>query len=119
MYDRKHEKRLPMMAVNLVGLENAVSERGINKTIKIPINREEYHKTPIPYNMEFELVIGALYVSEIEQILEQILPFFDPYVVIRLPIAEIDNYLDLIVNFGSASIDKDIEIPEENYRVLS
>lgn len=118
-HDRKNIKRLPMMAVNLVGIENAVGERGKNKSIKIPISRETHILQPSPYNFEFELFIGSLYVSEIEQILEQILPFFTPYVVIRLNLPEINNYFDVTVIFNSATAEDTVEIPEEDYRLVN
>lgn len=119
IHDRKHESRLPMMAIDFNGIENATSERGSNKSIDIPINNENQHKNLVPYNFNFDLIIGALYISEIDQILEQILPFFDPYVNVRINLPEINNSFNIKIVFNSASAEKDVEIPEDNYRILN
>jgi len=119
IHDKKHESRLPMMAVDLTGIDSGRSERGVNKDINIPINNETQHRQLVPYNLNFDLIIGALYISEIDQILEQILPFFDPYVIVRIDLPEINNSFNIKINFNSASSEKDIEIPEDNYRILN
>jgi hypothetical protein len=64
----KHEKHL----INIVGT-----------------NYEEY-QTPIPYNIIFEVRISTEFISEMDQIVEQILPYFSPYVVNNIKVDELD-----------------------------
>lgn len=122
LYDRKHEKMLPMMAVNFTGLSPALNNRGTDSNyFKVPASKGETstYKKPIPWDYTFELYITANYMLDIEQILEQIIPWFTPYIMININIPEINNNLDLKVICNSVSQDKEVEIPEDDYRTIN
>jgi hypothetical protein len=120
-YDKRHEKRLPMMAMNLTGM--AYDEgRAVNLRERISTKVEagiiEFFN-PVPYNFSYQLYLTSMFVSEHDQMLEQILPFFDPYVMVTVGIPEIDANYDVKLILSDASPDMPTEIPEEDYRVIN
>lgn len=120
IHEKKHEKRLPMMAINFTGINPAISERGYNSTnMNIKGTERSKYRHPIPWDYSFELYIASKYLTEVDQILEQILPWFDPFILININIPEINNNLDLKVTCNGASQDKTVEIPEEDYRTIN
>lgn len=120
IYTRKKEKRLPMISGYITAITPTVNERGTNKDIKIPsCDGTSYHKSLIPYTIDYQLAISSLYHNELDQILEQIMPYFTPYVMIRVNIPEIDNYFDCKVILTNVTPDVGIEIPEDNYRTIN
>ena len=120
IHNRKQEKRLPMISGYITAITPTVNERGTNKDIKIPsCDGSSYHKNLIPYTIDYQLAISSLYHNELDQILEQIMPYFTPYVMIRVDIPEIDNYFDAKVILTNVTPDVGIEIPEDNYRTIN
>jgi len=74
-----------MFGAYMESLTPATQERGINKKIKIKTPDGNYIQTNlIPINMIFRLSLATNYVTESDQILEQILPYFTPYVIVRV-----------------------------------
>lgn len=122
---------LPMMACNLTSMEFA-PDRQVSRTFRvkgdniISENNVELLYNPIPYNYTFNVDIAAEYMIDITQIIEQILPFFDPSVYIRVTIPElsigttsIGSYpLDLKVVYDSNSRDIPVTIDESDYRII-
>ena len=120
----------PKMAMSLTDMEYA-QDRMVNNLQKVVVSHDDNslseHITPIPYNYHFELQIAAEYMVDITQIMEQILPWFDPFVFIRIQIPELNlrsghnhddpndegsDALDLKVVYNGASpeltVDKDV-----------
>jgi hypothetical protein len=109
-----------MISGYITAITPTVNERGTNKDIKIPsCDGTSYHKSLIPYTIDYQLAISSLYHNELDQILEQIMPYFTPYVMIRVNIPEIDNYFDCKVILTNVTPDVGIEIPEDNYRTIN
>ena len=130
---RIRDKIFPIMSVNLTGMEYDAERQG-NKQFIIYKDRSidaiEYFANPKPYTFPFEVKIAAEYMVDITQVLEQILPFFNPAAQIRITVPELnigdesDNTdygapsLDLKVLYDGATPNTPIDIDEANYRVL-
>jgi hypothetical protein len=124
------DKVLPIIGINMTGLEYA-SDRAVNKNSNITSRRTQNDISrflnPVPYDISFEVKIAAQYVIDITQIIENILPFFDPTAFIRITIPELDIIdsseegaanLDLKVIYEGSSPEMQVEIDEANFRVL-
>ena len=114
--DRSHVKNFPMMAASLNSMTYNPSRKN-NRKIKIKIDETQYHYNTTPYDMTFEVIISATYANEIFQIIEQIIPFFDPYIMIKLNVPEIDNTFDVKIILESVSMDDQQETGEDEYKV--
>lgn len=99
LHDRKHEQHLPIMAATMSNISLDPQRIG-NKTHQTFFSmatsgtsgmKYGSHFIPVPYNVSYELIIAAQYTVEMDQILEQILPFFDPAIFFRVEIPEINN----------------------------
>jgi hypothetical protein len=55
---------------------------------------------------------------DVDQIVEQILPYFQPHVFIKLHIPELNSTFDIKVLFNSFTPEIDLEWDDENFRVL-
>ena len=122
MYKRSHEKMLPIMGVQMTGIEyDETRNTSANENINITKGDDlvSYHPIGIPYNVSFELMVSSEYMSEMDQIAEQILPFFSPYVCNIVNIDDLDLKVNMDVLFEGASIDTDLDIPEEDYRNIN
>lgn len=113
LYDRKHEKRLPMMSAEITEIDHSndrISGKYEKNFIQKVDDGREYYLTPAPYDVTFELKIGTEYINEADQIIEQILPFFNPFVYTKLKIPEIDDEFNMKVIFQGLSLDQETEI---------
>lgn len=113
-------KKYPMMAAAPKSFSPAIGERGKNR--KLTFTNTELSKVikpPVPYNIEFELNFVTNYIDEANQILSQILPFFDPYVMTTINVPEIGLKYDMKVILNSANQDLNFEMPEDQYRTFS
>ena len=123
---------LPMMAVHLTGLDFA-QERitNITKYVETPISRIDEdninrYLNPTPYDFTFELNIASEYMIDVMQIIEQILPYFNPTRFIRITIPELGIThedggaypLDLKVTYEGATQDSPITIDTADYRTI-
>jgi len=123
MNERKDDEMLPIMSVTLQGIEYSM-ERTTNKFKSIITGEPDNSNTiqrylnPAPYDVQFQLSIWCLYLTDVDQILESILPYFQPHAFIRLPIEELDSTYDLKVIFNSLAPDMDMEWDDENFRIL-
>lgn len=121
LYSRSHEVRLPMISVEVTDIEHA-NDRLTGKHEKNYIETVDgsvsYYLTPAPYDITFELKIGTEYHSEADQIIEQILPFFNPFVYTKLEIPEVQAEFNLKVLFQGLSADRDVEMGEDENRKI-
>lgn len=73
-------------------------------------NRTHSHYTPVPYNLDFELAIISKTNEDAVQILEQILPFFQPMFNITVKMLdETDEHKDIPIILNNVSIQDDYE----------
>lgn len=126
---------LPFIGISMTDITLA-SNRITNKHAKIRSERvlDEYllkrFKNPVPYDYTFEVKIASEYMIDSSQIIEQILPFFDPTAYIRVTIPELSidhketpedsgGYpMDLKVIYEGSSQEINYEMTEEEYRVI-
>ena len=132
-----HDQVFPKMAMSLTDMEYA-TDRAVNNLQKIGIEHTgsnlSQHITPIPYNYTFELQIVAEYMVDITQIMEQILPWFNPFVYIRIQVPELNlksgkdvddpneegsEALDLKVVYTGATPELSVDMGMEDMRLLS
>jgi hypothetical protein len=94
LYNHTHAKRYPRMAAEITSIEYD-SERKSGAQERIPVKEEgtnlQYYISPAPYNVSFELKVATEYITEMEQIASQILPFFDNHIYSTIYIDEIDD----------------------------
>lgn len=124
--DRKHEKRFPILGVSMAGIEldrNRLANKKYESyfttsdTTGSKTMKEYYNISPwtITYNVE----IVSLYVIEMDQILEQILPYFNPENFVRVNIPEIENTINVKVLMLGATKNGDTTIDMGDYRYVS
>lgn len=121
---RKDDPMLPMINCWIASIDYA-TDRKVNSQYEfshtVNINSSEVLKylLPVPYDLTFTLNIWSLHMSDIDQILEQILPWFDPYIFIKMYIPELGCNFDIKVTFQSCTPEISLEMADEDYRVLN
>lgn len=127
LHERKDDQMLPMMTAYISSIDYA-TERKVNGNFNLtssctnitnssPSVRTFLH--PTPYNLTFTLNIWSLYMVDIDQILEQILPFFSPHVFARINIEELNSYFDVKIIFRGATPEVSHEMADDEYRVIN
>ena len=112
--DTKIQLSLPRMGFEISSL-NYDPTRHLNKTIErtVPIiGDENSRKTTfqeVPYNLGFSLYIFTRTMTDMLQIIEQIVPYFSPEFISSLNLNEIDTKLDVPVVLGNVAIQEDYE----------
>ena len=122
---RRTEEMLPIMAVNMASIDFAPERMG-NKNEYIrceptgtsPISTLSLHRNAIPYNITVNLNIWALYITDVDQILEMILPYFTPHSFIRVHIPEVDTTVEVKVVLQGCTPDITEDYGEEDWRVI-
>jgi hypothetical protein len=117
----RNEEMLPMISVYLTGIDfdpNRLS----NKFQDILINKDggsgTYAKNAIPYNISFTVNLWTLHMVDVDQIFEQILPFFIPHAFIKVRIPEIDILFDVKVMCNGCSPVMTDDIGEDEARII-
>ena len=123
LHQKKNDEMLPMMSVILNSVEytperQANKMRSIIKSTSISTGELNKFLNPVPYNFEFTMSIWSLHMVDVDQILEQILPYFNPTISIRINIPELDATLDLKVIFLMCTPDISMELQDEDIRVV-
>ena len=119
----RNEEMLPMISVILSGIDFDVT-RMTNRHENIRVSNDTGAKTTAlaknmtPYNLGFNLTIWALHMVDIDQIYEQILPYFTPHAFIRINVPELDLILECKVILNSCSPVMTDDVGEEEARVL-
>jgi hypothetical protein len=123
LHQRKRDEMLPILSVILNSIENDIS-RQTNKMRKIieskTISTGDINRfiNPIPYNIGFTVSVWSLHMVDVDQVLEQILPFFNPNMFTRINIPELDATLDVKVVFLTCAPDVSPEMSDEDVRVV-
>jgi hypothetical protein len=107
---------LPRIGFEISGLSYD-SSRKLNKMIPVKkkvsstdTNAVDTSFMPVPYNVNFELYILSKNSDEALQILEQILPYFQPeYTVTLREVPELDIIRDVPITLNSISYEDDYE----------
>ena len=113
--------RLPRMSFELTGMQYDTSVK-LNKmnTIAVPsIHGQSTIRNPVPYIMNFTLSVYAKNQDDALQIVEQILPYFNPeYVVTIREIPELGITRDIPIVLQSVNYSDDYEGDFATRRVL-
>lgn len=120
---RKDDEVLPIMSAQLQSCEFAVDRqtnlhREITKTITTSAAEVTRFVNPVPYNYGFQLNVWSLYMVDVDQILEQALPYFKPHAFTRLSIPELEATVDIKVVFQGCTPDFNFEMADEDRRIL-
>ena len=121
--ERKDDEVLPIMSCTLTGVDYSL-ERAVNKhqvltdTITSSAGSVRSYLNPVPYDLTFQVSLWTLYMSDIDQILEQILPWFQPYVMIRIHSPELVSTFDVKVIFNSVTPEHEFEYTDDTFRIL-
>lgn len=124
IYDKKQERRLPMMSIHMTSL-NYNSARKTERWSKLykNIGTEQDPKIieilkPIPYTFGYQLNLASNYLSEAEQILEQILPYFSPFIMLNVKIPDAYLSYDAQCRMGGCSLDVPEDLSEDMTRLV-
>jgi len=121
--ERKNDQYLPIISVNIEILDYAEERKGnafhtIVKSKSLDTGAISRFLSPTPYTITFTVRVWALYMLDIDQILEQILPYFNPYVYIKVNIPELDATMDLKVIFDTCAPETTLDLADDEYRVI-
>lgn len=122
--ERKDDEMLPMITAWVSSIDWA-SDRAVNDKFEIckgaSTDAMQYQKYlhPIPYNLTITMNIWTLHMVDIDQIMEQILPFFAPHIYIRVGLDDIGVEFDVKTILRSATPEVTHEIADEEYRVIN
>jgi hypothetical protein len=118
---QKVQITLPRLAFEMKGIQYD-SDRKVapTQTIKVPVDGDiKAAYMPVPYNIDFELSIIAKNQDDALQIVEQILPFFQPSFNLSIElIPTINEVKDITINLNSISYQDDYEGEFDQRRAL-
>lgn len=122
--ERKDDEMLPMITAWISSIDWAADRQANSffsfcKSANTDTLEYQTFLHPVPYNLTVTMNIWALHIVDIDQIMEQILPFFAPHIFIRLELDELDLAFDVKVIFRSATPEISHEMPDDEYRVIN
>lgn len=124
LFSNRNNKHLPSMSLQMTSLDFS-SERLTNPNFKIhrPSGEDDGSLmeifTPTPYDISFQLNIATKYNVEANQILEQILPWFQPFIMTRIKIPGTNLAFDVKVLLTGVTPDAAVEIDMEDFRIIN
>jgi len=122
--ERKDDQVLPMITAWITTMDYA-TDRKVNSLADVcsvtspSAGDMTSYLHPVPYNLTFTMNIWSLHMSDTDQILEQIFPYFDPYIFIKVSIPELNSSFDVKVIFQSCTPEIITEMPDEDYRIIN
>lgn len=123
LFERKDDEMLPMMSASMLSIEYD-NQRQTNpwQTITCETDLSSAERSellnPRPYNIGYSLTLWTKYMVDVDQILEQILPYFQPHVFVKIYIEEIGVTFDAKVIFQAATPEILAEMVDDSYRVV-
>jgi hypothetical protein len=117
----RDEEMLPMMSVYLTGIDfDPIRLTNKFQDIRVSDSSDTglFAKNAMPFNIGFTLNIWALHMVDIDQIYEQILPYFSPHAFIRVKIPELNIAFDIKVVLTGCSPLMTDDVGEEEARVI-
>jgi len=123
--ERKDDEMLPMITAYISSIDYAV-DRKVNSFYSFVTDCDGIQEGsvasflhPCPYNLTFTMNIWALHIVDIDQIMEQILPFFCPHIFVRIGVPELNISFDAKIIFRSATPEISHEMADLEYRVIN
>ena len=122
--ERKDDEMLPMITSYISSIDWAADRKvnekfGFAATCDLEGSAYSEYLHPTPYNLTFTMNIWALHMVDIDQIMEQILPFFSPHIFVRIAIEELNTAFDTKIVFRSATPEVSHEMADLEYRVIN
>jgi hypothetical protein len=120
--ERKISITMPRIAFEMTGLSYDPSRKTspIQKYLNQDGNQTKVQYMPVPYNLSFELGILSRTQDDALQILEQILPFFQPAFMVTINlIPEMDEKKDLPIVLNSINYEDDYQGDMMNRRIIT
>lgn len=119
----KEDKILPVISANIENIEYAETRQGarwhtITKNTSAGSGTVQTFLNPVPYDIHFNVAVWTKYMSDLDQILEQILPYFSPNITIKVPIPEVDTTFDVNIIFNGGTPEFQFEYPDEDHRII-
>lgn len=123
--DTKVAIKLPRMSFEIITIDYDLSRQltkvsNFNTVGSSPLNRQKFY-SPVPYNIDFQLNIYAKNQDDALQIVEQILPTFNPqYTLTIKPFKEVypDFLEDVPIVIQNVTFNDDFEGPLESRRTI-
>ncbi|MCS7316912.1 MAG: tail sheath stabilizer and completion protein [Candidatus Dojkabacteria bacterium] len=117
---------LPLISIQWKGISrNAERQRGLREKRKLLIDYEDPNNPRIisdmqtvPYDLDFEVVIWTKYMDDAAQLLENILPFFNPEAPVSLYERGIGTERQVKVTLESVSTNIASDISETERRII-
>lgn len=121
--NERDEEMLPMISVDIQSIDFDASRMGNrHESILVTKNTDtsisQYYKNAVPYNLTFNVRLWTLHMVDVDQIYEQILPYFAPYVFMRINIPEVDTSVEVKVVLQSCSPEMTDDVSQEDARVI-
>ncbi len=123
--ERKDDEMLPMITAYISAIDYA-ADRKVNSFHAFTSDCSNYIEGsvsqflhPCPYNLTFTMNIWALHMTDVDQIMEQILPFFCPHIFVRVYLSDLDISYDNKIIFRSATPEVSMEMADIEYRVIN
>lgn len=118
----RNEEMLPMMSVTMTGIDFDTT-RLTNKHQEIRVDSGAgstgtFASNGIPYNIGFTLNMWVLHMVDVDQIYEQILPYFMPHSFIKVKIPELNTTFDAKVILQGCSPIMTDDVGEDEARVI-
>jgi len=117
--DRKDVIRTPSIGIELTDvMYDQERSSGLMDTIDISVGdgTKTFTANVSPFNLTFELHIATKYQHEMDQIQENILPWFNPMIYTKVSMDELNLEWDMPIILEDATISTDTDIAENEYR---
>lgn len=123
IFEKHQDEILPMMSATMNSVTFASERMGnryksLTKSVSADSNMVQRFLNPVPYNLGFTVYIWTKYMTDVDQILEQVLPYFAPHIFMQVTIPELDFQFDTKVVFNGANPDIATDFGEEERRVI-
>jgi len=117
----KHDIQLPIMGVSMTAMTfDPLRMPNMFDSIKVSTDLTtrtiSKYLNPTPYTLSFDLSIWSKYMVDIDQICEQILPYFQPHAFTRISINELDTTVENKIILQSCAPETEAQYGEEDWR---
>lgn len=123
IYEKKSDIMLPIISAQITSIDYAETRqtnrlRSIIKSRSLDEGQIQKYLNPVPYDLGFQLTIWAKHMIDIDQVLEQTLPYFGPFVNMRITMDQLDTTFDIKVLLNNATPDLNSEYGDEERRLI-
>lgn len=126
---KRNVQVFPIIGIQLTGVEydeNRQTQHNVKVAAGVENGEIIYFDNPAPYRFQFSVEIVSKYQTDNTQIIEQILPFFDPTNTVRITIPElgissegVNDPLELKVIYNGVSVEEPPDMGEDEFRTIN